>query len=309
VIRGTIHNCFGLALRHSGKIDEAEKQYKLALAAFEGAGWEAGQADVLGNLGNITMDRIQLDGCNKPAVARALVKKAESFHLRAIELSRRLAETDGARHFRGLGQDYGNLGVVLTSLGEFRKASEHFENRIMVATKPELADVRGAANGHGNQGMAFVLASDKSGNGRLGLKKAASAYQRALELHRQIKNRRGIAAVTGNRGLVTIRLGGAAYLESAARDFEESRQLFLKLGDVHSANLAEQHRKAAERMRAKPKSTVKEFEVLSRFHWADKYGKITDLDISRFSDEVGAEVSRRCQKVLCYFASASTGQA
>ena len=199
----------------------------------------------------------------------------------------------------GLGQDYGNLGIIYTTLGIFDRAFEFYDRRLEIAESRELDDRRGEANGFGNKSMALALQSDQDSRRRKKLlDESLAACDRALTMQTDIENHRGVAAVLGNRGLVKIRLGQTT---QAIADFERCLRAFTDLGDGNSLELAKRHRIAAGELLKSGATAVKKFPVFREFHWSDKYGKLTDLPLTALPTTIRQEIFDDCQRIFEYF--------
>ena len=248
-IIGRLHNGLGLALRLAGRLKEAKGEFEKALTCFGKTNYSEEKADVFGNLGNLAMDEAKQFSRDRGPVWQTLLMEAEGQHSKALAISLELSQRPRWNK-RGLAQDYGNLGVVYTAQGKLDAAFESYNMRIAIAELPELNDLRGAANGLGNMSAGYILRADENGTDRVEwLTKASMTCEQALILQQQVGNRRGIAALRGDRGLVRLRLGDVG---GAIEDFDESYRLFTKLADTDSAALARHRKRQPEHLLTEP---------------------------------------------------------
>ena len=98
---------------------------------------------------------------------------------------------------RGEATDYGNLGTVFQSLGEYEKAKEHLEKAL--AIKIQIGDKNGEASSYGNLGTVFQSLGE--------YEKAKEYLEKALAITIQIGDKEGEATDYGNLGTVFQSLG------------------------------------------------------------------------------------------------------
>ena len=113
---------------------------------------------------------------------------------------------------------YGNLGAVLTSLGEYQKAKEHHEKAL--AIRMEIGDRQGEAVNYGNLGSVFYSLGE--------YKKAREHYEKALAIRMEIGDRQGEAADYDNLGAVFYSLGE---YKKAKEHHEKALAIRMEIGD------------------------------------------------------------------------------
>ena len=149
----------------------------------------------------------------------------------------------------GVALNYGNLGTMLQSLGEYHKAKEYLEKAL--AINMEIGDRAGVAVNYGNLGTVLIS------NGEY--HKAKEYQEKALAINMEIGDRAGVAVNYGNLGIVLKSLGeyhkANEYLEKplainmeigdrvgVAHNYGSLGTVLQSLGEYHEAN--EYHEKA-----------------------------------------------------------------
>ena len=115
---------------------------------------------------------------------------------------------------RGEATDYGNLGTVFQSLGEYVKAEEYSQKSFKI-TK-EIGDKCWEAKSYGNLGNVFQCA------------KAEEYLQKFLKITKEIGDKRGEAKDYGNLGIVFLSLG--KYVK-AEEYLQKSLKITKEIGD------------------------------------------------------------------------------
>ena len=115
---------------------------------------------------------------------------------------------------------YGNLGALLTSLGEYQKAKEHHEKALAITM--EIGDRQGEAADYGNLGSVLYSLGE--------YKKAKEHHEKALAITMEIGDRQGEAAEYGNLGCVFNSLG---QYEKAKKHHEKALAIRMEIGDRH----------------------------------------------------------------------------
>ncbi|KAL9967932.1 hypothetical protein ACROYT_G026244 [Oculina patagonica] len=149
----------------------------------------------------------------------------------------------------GQAVDYGNLGSVFYSIGEFTKAQEYIEKAL--AIRVQIGDRNGQAADYGNLGTVFLSLGEYA--------KAQEYIEKALAIRMEIGDRKGQAVDYGNLGTVFLSLGeyvkAQEYIEKAlairmeigdrdgqAADYGNLGSVFCSLGEYAKAQ--EYHEKA-----------------------------------------------------------------
>jgi len=301
-------NSLGLAHRHKGNRADARKLFTEAMKLSKDLKWEEGITIGTGNRGNIYQE--DASEAKTPDEKASYLKQALECHFAALEISERI-------HLQlSEGQDNGNAAIVLIDqwdLGKwkdddlFEKASKHYAKRNSVAGM--IGDERGLGNGEGNLASANLLKYIRSNpQDPETREEVLEGYMRAYKHHKKARNPRGMAACIGNLGRAELILacsGDAAapkLMADARIHFEESLAIFVKVGDLLGQRTALVHRRAwflANDQDAKAKADEKEIEkceslagvpplsLLSKGmeqslprHLADKYGKLSHIDLS-----------------------------
>ena len=97
----------------------------------------------------------------------------------------------------GEATDYGNLGTLFNSLGQYDKAKEYYQKALLIRT--EIGDRQGEATDYGNLGTVFQSLGKYD--------KAKEYLQKALVIKTEIGDRKGEASCYGNLGTVFESLG------------------------------------------------------------------------------------------------------
>ena len=113
---------------------------------------------------------------------------------------------------------YGNLGTVFRSLGEYVKAKEYYEKALAISM--EVGDRKGEATWYGNLGTLFKCLGEYV--------KAKEYYEKALAISLQIGDREGEATWYGNLGTLFKCLG--KYV-NAKEYYEKALAISLQIGD------------------------------------------------------------------------------
>lgn len=116
------------------------------------------------------------------------------------------------------GYALGNLGIVHTDLGEFRKAIEFYEQRITIAY--EIGDQRSLGSAMNNLGLAY------SGLGET--RKAIEFYKQALIIAREVSHKRNEGNSLGNLGNAFADLGDT---KKAIEFYEQGLAIAREIGD------------------------------------------------------------------------------
>jgi hypothetical protein len=301
-------NSLGLAHRHKGNRPHARKLFTEALELSKGLKWDEGITIATGNRGNIHQE--DASEAKTPDEKASYLKQALECHFAALEISERI-------HLQlSKGQDNGNAAIVLIDQwdlgkwkddGLFEKARKHYAKRNGVAGL--IGDERGLGNGEGNLASANLLKYLRSDpQDPETREEVLGGYMRAFKHHKKARNPRGMAACIGNLGRAELILAcsGDAEVQKLMADakihFEDSLAIFVKVGDLLGQRTALVHRRAwflANAQDAKAKADEKEIgkceslagvsaldllakgkeQYLPR-HLADKYGKLSHIDLS-----------------------------
>ena len=97
----------------------------------------------------------------------------------------------------GEATDYGNLGTVFKSVGQYTKAEEYLQKALVI--RKEIGDKKGEAADYGNLGTVFKSVGQYT--------KAEEHLQKALVIRKEIGDRKGEAADYGNLGTVFKSVG------------------------------------------------------------------------------------------------------
>jgi len=182
-----------------GEYQRAIEFYGQIIAIFRELGDRQGEANALGNLGN---------------VYRSLgeYQRAIEFHQQSLSLKRELGDRQGEA------DTLGNLGLVYTSLGEYQRAIE-FHQQSLALTR-ELGDRQGEANALGNLGNVYRSLGE--------YQRAIEFHQQSLSLTRELGDRQGEATTLGDLGNVYYLLGE---YQRAIEFHQQSLSLTRELGD------------------------------------------------------------------------------
>lgn len=146
---------------------------------------------------------------------------------RAIESYQQALDIYTAGHNRkGIGQIYTNMGIVYRRMLDFKKAIEYDSKALEIYShSPE--DVLPRANVLANLANIY----DDMGDGR----RALSFYDSALAICESIRNSRGVASNTLNKGIV---YNGMGEYDSAFFYLNRGLRLYRQLGDKNSMAIA-----------------------------------------------------------------------
>ena len=120
---------------------------------------------------------------------------------------------------------YGNLGTLLTSLGEYHKAKEYHEKAL--AIRMEISDREGEAASYGNLGKVFYSLGE--------YQNAKEDHEKALAIRMEIGDRHGEAASYGNLGKVFHSLGE---YKKAKEHHEKALAITMEIGDRQKEGVA-----------------------------------------------------------------------
>ena len=131
---------------------------------------------------------------------------------------------------RGEASCYGNLGTVFQTLGQYDNAREYLQKALVIRT--EIGDREGEATDYGNLGTVFQSLGQYD--------KAVEYLQKALIIRTEIGDRRGEASCYGNLGTVFHSLG---QYDKAKEHLHKALVIRTEIGDkegeaVDLANLA-----------------------------------------------------------------------
>ncbi len=136
VLRGTLHNAFGIVADTRGDFAAAELHYRRALAAFEAARDEYWMSNCYGNLGIVSERGGDFDG-------------AIGWYQKAVRVQARRGDR------RGLARTYNNLGSLHTERGDWPRARDYFRESVRIK---EASGDSGVAVGYANLGeVAYLL--------------------------------------------------------------------------------------------------------------------------------------------------------
>jgi CHAT domain-containing protein/Tfp pilus assembly protein PilF len=120
---------------------------------------------------------------------------------------------------RGEGDTLGNLGVAYWSLGQYERAIDFYEQSLAIAR--EFGNRQGEANALGNLGIAYLDLGQ--------YERAINSYEQRLVIDREIDDRRGEGIALGNLGHAYWSLG---QYERAIDFFEQSLAIAREIGDI-----------------------------------------------------------------------------
>ncbi len=160
--------------------------------------------------------------------------KGYLFHrLIVVQAGLDAARSAGDRYDEG--QFLNELGLAYYSIGEHRRATDHYLQALAIAR--EIGDREGEGNALGNLGLAYATLGDT--------RRAIVLYEQALDLDRAIGDRRGEGADLGNLGLAYYSLGETrraidlyAQRLAIAREIEDRRGEAIALGNLGNAYAA-----------------------------------------------------------------------
>lgn len=160
--------------------------------------------------------------------------KGYLFHrLIVVQAGLDAARSAGDRYDEG--QFLNELGLAYYSIGEHRRATDHYLQALAIARA--IGDREGEGNALGNLGLAYATLGDT--------RRAIALYEQALDLDRAIGDRRGEGADLGNLGLAYYSLGETrraidlyAQRLAIAREIEDRRGEAIALGNLGNAYAA-----------------------------------------------------------------------
>jgi len=150
----------GLIAQQRGDLDEAERRYKEALAAYRALGEESDEAIELNDLGNVARQREDY-------------KKAERYFRQALALAEKLEDEEGQAVRAG------NLGLLALDQGRPDEARAWFERELTLAREVGRRDLVASAQ----YGLARVLEEE----GRYA--EALPLAEEALRIREQLRHR------------------------------------------------------------------------------------------------------------------------
>ena len=148
---GKKHEKLGYASLKSNNIKEAESHFLKAVELMQSCGDEAGQAYMLGNLGNIYFQGKQLE-------------QAEGYYSQSLALMEKVKDV------KGIESSLGNLGSVHFYKGSLDKAEENYQKALKIMEEANDKSGQGIYNGY----IGNVLL------GREEFDAAEDYYQRAI---------------------------------------------------------------------------------------------------------------------------------
>ena len=173
----------------------------------------------------------------------------------------------GDRH--GEGGAYGNLGAVLHSLGDYKKAKEYYEKAL--AIRMEIGDRQGEGATYSYLGGVFYSLGE--------YEKAKEYHEKALVIGIEIGDRKGQGEAYGNLGAVFYSLGdykkAKEYQEKALAirmkigDRRGEAACYHKLGDVYRLlgeyDVAKEYLEKARSISSDIGDIMEEFKILYSF--------------------------------------------
>ena len=121
----------------------------------------------------------------------------------------------------GEGTGLGNLGSAYSSLGDVRRAIEHYEQALVISR--EIGDRRGEGAGWATWAWRMRTL------GEVG--RAIEQYEQALAIDREIGDRRGEGAHLGNLGVAYAALGS---VRRAIEHYEQALVISREIGDRYN---------------------------------------------------------------------------
>jgi predicted ATPase/class 3 adenylate cyclase/Tfp pilus assembly protein PilF len=241
-LRARVERVEGRALEACGRVAEARKRYRSALALARAVGDRSCEGRLLSSLGNLDANEAQMEAAQqhldaalwlaREAGDRLLecevrnglgtlnhylgrIEAARGDYLAALAIARDL----GDRHWQG--GVLGNLGNLDASQGRLEAARAHFEAGLEVSR--DLGNRKWEGNALSNLGLLHQL------QGQLG--EARSALQRALVVARELGHARLEAIVLCNLGIVDDAAGS---LDEARDHYQAALVVARELGDRRS---------------------------------------------------------------------------
>ena len=165
----------------------------------------------------------------------------------------------------GEAADYGNLGIVFRSLGDYNKAKEYLERAL--AIRIEIGDRAGEAADYGNLGTVFQSLGEYD--------KAKEYLEKALSTGIEIGDRAKEAATYGNLGTVLMSVGE---YDKAKKYTKKALEIRIETGDrageaADYGNLGIMFKSPGERDKAK-EYLEKALEI--RMEIGDRAGEAAD---------------------------------
>ncbi|NOQ21032.1 MAG: tetratricopeptide repeat protein [Candidatus Aegiribacteria sp.] len=192
--QGKIQFALGIVFRITGRMNEAEECYHIALEIHRRCQDRKQESMVLCNLGMLT--RIQ-----------GRTDEAQEYFETALEMNLE----EGDRKIEGI--LLGNLGNFYFDQERMDKAIEYYEKALEI--NRETGDRRNEGIALGNLGNPYISKNE--------IEQALNYYKQALELHREIGNRKSEGVTLGNLG--------ALYYEHDL--YEESLEYYEKALEIH----------------------------------------------------------------------------
>jgi tetratricopeptide (TPR) repeat protein len=162
------------------------------------------------------VDQLLLDFANATAYVGQLRYDLRRERIPQLEAQAAAARRLGNKHHEGYA--LGNLGSAYNDLGEYQRAIEYYEQRLVIAR--EIGDRRGEGNALGNLGLAYNNLGE--------YQRAIDYHEQALVIRREIGDRRGEGADLGNLGNAYNDLGE---YQRAIEYHEQSLAVKREIGD------------------------------------------------------------------------------
>ena len=301
--------------------DKAEAAFLASLDLANDLGRKDLAADITSQIGYLYYSSKQLE-------------KAETFYTDALNLYRRISETDAEEGARGEAAQLCNLGHTHYARGDFSKAEEY--HRKALSLYDTLKATSAAANQWGYIGHTFFAAKSfkkaveayekaaalETEQGQL--EKAAQrhanvghsmyaqrdaelatrSFQKSLEIYRNLGNAGGEAAQLSNLGLVN---GDQGEFEKAVDFFSQAGQIYKEIGDTindATQTIRKGHVRRAQQKFDKARDHYK--EALEQYHAVGyKMGQAdTQMDLGQLHVEAGqwAAAAQACHSAKSIYA-------
>ena len=140
------------------------------------------------------------------------IKKAKEYHEKALAITIEIGDK------KDEGTNYGSLGAVFRSLGEYQKAKEYEEKALAISI--EIGDKKGEGASYGNFGAVFHSLDE--------YQKAKEYIEKALAISIEIGDKKGEGTSYGNLGLVFYSLGE---YQKAKEYHEKALAIEIEIGD------------------------------------------------------------------------------
>ncbi|CAN5363558.1 hypothetical protein BH24PSE2_BH24PSE2_04020 [soil metagenome] len=201
-----VHNALGIAYDQLGRIDDAGREYELAVQLRRKGGDERGVAASLANLATIQ----RLQGNDEAARAR---------------LDEALATLQRIGDKRASANLHNEIGYFEEQKGAWRNALESYREALRI--RRELNDQRAVAESYNNVGFAYYMLGEYDN--------AAVYAERAEALFESIGNREGLMSARQTLGLLeTARGNWDKALKASLSALETSRELRLETAEAVS---------------------------------------------------------------------------